>query len=165
MIERPTIGKHYHYKPENSVTKPINRGRFVLDKTREFYHFDAVPFGKPRMTQSDKWRTNPNHKDPNKRQRKPVTEYFRYKDSLLWQAKSIGYEMGDYIDVVFFIPFPESYSKKKKEELNGMPHLLKPDTDNLVKALKDIFKGEDSVVWLDHAEKRWAFKGSIIIYI
>ena len=54
--------------------------------------------------------------------------------------------------------------KKKKEQMNGLPHKQKPDTDNLVKSVKDSLLKDDSVVWWEKAEKRWAYKGSIIIF-
>ena len=44
--------------------------------------FDIVPFPAPRMTKSDKWKTNPNHPDPLKRQRVPVTKYFAFKNKI-----------------------------------------------------------------------------------
>ena len=59
---------------------------------------------------------------------------------------------------------PDTWSKSKKVKMNGMPHKQKPDTDNLVKSVKDTLKKEDSDVWWEKAEKRWAYKGSIIIF-
>ena len=120
--------------------------------------------GAVRMTVSDKWKTNPNHIDPKKRQRKAVGQYFAFKNVLALQANLMKYSLGTILDIVFFIPMPDSWSNKKKEKMNGLPCKAKPDTDNLVKAVKDTLKKEDSDVWWEKAEKRWAYKGSIIIY-
>ena len=142
----------------------IKEDKFALDHTREFYLFDIIPMGAVRMTISDKWKTNPNHVDPKKRQRKAVCQYFNFKNVLTIQAIQMGYKLGKCLEAVYFIPMPDSWSNKKKEKMNGMPHESKPDTDNITKGVKDALKKDDSDVWWEKAEKRWAFKGSIIIY-
>ena len=151
----------------------VNKGRlttyphtkYEVDRSRQFYIFNAVPMGKPRMSQSDKWKTNPNHIDPNKRQRPVIAQYWAYKDALLWQAKQMGFVMGEFIDAVYFSPMPNSWSEKKKDKMNGFPCQVKPDTDNITKGLKDIFNKNDSHIWKDIAEHRWATFGSILIYL
>ena len=70
--------------------------------------------------------------------------------------------------VAFSIPFPKSYSKKKRIELDGAPHIQKPDVDNYVKALFDALTGvlwedDDQVSYLS-ATKAWGRKPCIIIY-
>ena len=159
---RNSFGKCHINKGETLVfdeNKP-----YELDYKRQFYLLDVIPMGAVRMTKSDKWKTNPNHTDPLKRQRKVVGEYFNYKNTIVWQSKSMNFELKNYLDCVFLIPMPETWSKKKKEKMNGLPHTQKPDTDNLVKGLKDALKKDDSDVWWEKAEKRWAYKGSIIIF-
>lgn len=47
------------------------------------------------------------------------------------------YEGAIWLDVVFFMQIPTSYSKKKKESLVGEPHVGTPDLSNLVKWLED----------------------------
>jgi Holliday junction resolvase RusA-like endonuclease len=137
---------------------------YSLDANRKFYLFDLVPVSAPRMTQSDRWRLNPEHPDINKRQRPVVTKYFAYKNELIRQGKQINFEMKEILDVLFLIPMPNSWSDKKKERMNGMPMKVKPDTDNLIKAIKDTFCKNDSHIYREISEKRWAFKGSIIIF-
>lgn len=144
--------------------RQINEERFVLDTKREFYIFDVIPMGAVRMTVSDKWKTNPDHPDPRKRQRKSVKEYFSFKTLLKSHANIMNFKLYETIEAVYFIPMPDSWSKKKKELMNGMPHKTKPDTDNITKAVKDALLKDDSVVWYEVAEKRWAYKGSILIY-
>ena len=76
----------------------------------------------------------------------------------------MNFELKNHLDILFLIPMPTTWSKKKKEQMNGLPHKQKPDTDNLVKSVKDSLLKDDSVVWWEKAEKRWAYKGSIIIF-
>lgn len=49
------------------------------------------------------------------------------------------------IHLVFEMPIPKSTSKKKRLALIGMPHVKKPDIDNLYKML-DAYNG---VLWMD----------------
>jgi len=138
--------------------------KYVLDNTRAYIIFDVIPMGAVRMTKSDTWKLNPFHKDPAKRQRPAVTKYFEFKNLLIMCAKKINFELGKYIDAVYLIPMPASWSDKKKKLMNGMPCEVKPDTDNITKAIKDTLRKEDSDIWWEKAEKRWAYKGSIIIF-
>jgi len=143
----------------------VNSGRYVIDTTRRYYLFDIIPVGAPRMTQSDKWKTDTNHPDPAKRKRAPVEQYHQFKTLLTLQANLQRFKLGNYFEVVFFIPMPDSWSDKKKEKNNGMPCESKPDVDNLVKSLMDTLKKDgDAGVWKVTSEKRWAYFGSILIF-
>ena len=143
----------------------LNREAFAtLDHTREYYVFDIIPMGAVRMTQSDRWKTNPDHPDPKKRARKAVAAYFAFKTALVLQANLLKFTLEDYLDAIYFIPMPDSWSEKKKKAMLGMPCKSRPDTDNITKAVKDALLKEDSAVWWEKAEKRWAYKGSIILY-
>jgi Holliday junction resolvase RusA-like endonuclease len=158
---KSSIGK-FHYNKGGRIE--LQEERYVLDHSREFYLFDIIPMGAVRMTKSDKWKTNPNHIDPRKRQRKSVKEYFNFKNELVAQALQLKFELGTYFDAVYFLPMPDSWSNKKKEKMNGMPCKSRPDTDNITKGVKDALRKEDSDIWWEKAEKRWAYKGSIIIF-
>jgi len=138
--------------------------KYVLDYSREFYLLDVIPFGAVRMTQSDKWKTDPNHLDPKRRQRPAVTKYFAFKNLINLHANSLGFVLGKHIDAVYLCPMPDSWSAKKKERMNATPCETKPDTDNITKAIKDALRKEDSDIWFEKAEKRWAYKGSIILF-
>ena len=142
----------------------VESERYILDHKRRFYLFDVIPMGAPRLSQSDKWKINPNHIDPLKRQRKVVTNYYVFKNSLHYQAKQMQFELGKTLDALYLIPMPNTWSSKKKERMNGMPCEVKPDTDNITKGIKDTFRKNDSDIWYEKAEKRWAFRGSIIIF-
>jgi Holliday junction resolvase RusA-like endonuclease len=152
----------YHFNDGEPLK--VESERYVLDHKRRFYLFDVIPMGAPRMTQSDKWKTNPNHIDPMKRQRKSVMQYFAFKNALRLQAIQLHFELGKVLDAIYLMPMPNSWSIKKKELMNGMPCEVKPDTDNITKGIKDTFRKNDSDIWYEKAEKRWAFKGSIIIF-
>lgn len=121
--------------------------------------------GAVRMTQSDRWKLNPDHIDPKKRQRASVNKYFAFKTIISAQAKQVGYTLGNCLEAIYCIPMPNGWSEKKKKQMNGLPCLSKPDTDNITKAVKDALKKNDGDVWYEKAEKRWAYKGSIIIFI
>jgi len=142
----------------------IAKEKCQIDYSRRFYLFDIIPMGAVRMTQSDKWKTNPNHPDPKKRQRKAVSEYFAFKTLLTVQAKQMNFELGQVFDALFLIPMPDSWSAKKKERMNGMPCEVKPDIDNCIKGFFDALRKNDSDIWYQKTEKRWAYKGSIIVY-
>lgn len=67
------------------------------------------------------------------------------------------------LKVTFFVPMPQSWSKKKKGEMLGKPHQVRPDVDNFLKALLDALCEEDSYVYDVHAIKLWAETGAIEI--
>lgn len=142
----------------------ISTEKYILDHTRRFYMFDVIPMGAPRLTQSDRWKTNPNHPDPLKRQRKVVTQYWAFKTLLQLQANQLQFELGNVLDALYLMPMPNSWSNKKKERMNGLPCEVKPDTDNITKGVKDTLRKNDSDIWYEKAEKRWAYHGSIIIF-
>ena len=70
------------------------------------YVFDIDPVAKPRQTRSDIWKDPP---------RPAVSKYRDFADTLRLLALKNGYRASDTLDVLFVIPFPKSYGKKKKE--------------------------------------------------
>ena len=59
------------------------------------------------------------------------------------------------------MPIPKSYSKKKRAELAGKPHIFRPDTDNLLKHIKDCMTmagvwTDDSIVSILIASKYYS---------
>jgi Holliday junction resolvase RusA-like endonuclease len=120
----------------------------------EFFYFS--PMGKPRMTQRDKIP---------KFQSKYVKRYFAYKDEMKRQAKKLDYVVGESLSMLFFIPMPKSWSKKKKDLHRNKKHQQKPDLDNLIKAWKDIHCEDDSYVWeYGKMRKIWSDEGKIIVF-
>ena len=118
------------------------------------YIFNVTPVAKPRMTQRDKWANRP-----------CVLKYWSFKEEMLLLANEMKFTLPDQFLIVYNIPFPKSYSKKKRKELIGTPHKMKPDIDNLNKAVLDTFMIEDASVWSTWTRKFWAEKPSIVITV
>ena len=108
------------------------------------------PIGKPRMTRSDAWK-----------KRECVLRYWDFKDKLNKQAGD--FVLADSYSVLFCVPFPKSYPKKKMKSLFLKPHQEKPDLDNMVKAINDSFHKEDKHIYKTKSKKIWAYKPSIIL--
>ena len=58
--------------------------------------FNVNPMGKPRMTQSDKWK-----------KRDCVVRNYALKDELIKQAKEQNYVLGHTLEIEFYIQMPE----------------------------------------------------------
>ena len=115
---------------------------------------EIEPIGKPRMTQRDKtgWK-----------QTKAVRKYFAWKTEFVMKCRVAGVKgLGGELRVVFVIPFPRSYSVKRKKYLDGKPHEVKPDIDNIEKAVMDCLCKNDSHVHTHHTRKIWGYEGKII---
>jgi Holliday junction resolvase RusA-like endonuclease len=73
-------------------------------------------------------------------------------------------------EMVFAIPMPDSWSKKKKAAHLTRAHAVKPDCDNLIKSVFDILNGrafnDDSQIARIRASKIWVDSpGHIIVEI
>ena len=159
-----SIGTCFINKRDLKSTEANNPDEYEVDYTRCFYLFDVVPMGAVRMTQSDKWKVNPNHSDPLKRQREVVTRYFEFKSKIKAQAEQMQFKLGGVLEIAFLVPMPHTWSEKKKIKHNKQPVKTRPDIDNYVKSFMDALEVEDGFVWKIIAEKRYAFKGSILVY-
>ncbi|OAT52148.1 endodeoxyribonuclease [Kluyvera georgiana ATCC 51603] len=111
--------------------------------------FNITPLGKPRMTRADKWKKRPE-----------VLRYRAFCDEVRLNNVSLP-ESGYH--VIFVLPMPPSWSKKKRSLMDGKPHQQKPDKDNLEKALLDAIFGEDSHIWDGRVTKIWGEIGKMII--
>lgn len=107
-----------------------------------------VPVPKVRMTQRDRWAKRP-----------AVVRYYQFCDELrrLWGQQ----EVPESLFIIFTMPMPNSWSKKKRIEMLGKPHKQRPDIDNLIKAYLDALCEDDSYVHEVHAYKRWGEEGTI----
>jgi Holliday junction resolvase RusA-like endonuclease len=115
--------------------------------------FLVEPIGKPRMTQSDKWRKRP-----------PVVRYHLFCHALKFYSEEVNYKLTETLSITFVITMPKSWSLKKKRLMDGEPHRLKPDLDNLIKAFKDAMSEDDSFVHTyKDIRKIWGKQGCIII--
>ena len=105
------------------------------------------PCPKPRMTKADRWR-----------KRQSVLKFFAFRDAVRqWPRETMHnkiLEMESF-EIVFHVPMPKSWSKKKKGYMNGSAHQQRPDLDNYLKAWKDSVYEEDAIVWRVKASKLW----------
>ena len=100
------------------------------------------------MTQRDKWDKRP-----------CVMQYWAFKQEV--QLKKVT--LPEAYHVIFIMPMPKSWSKKKRAELSDQPHKQVPDKDNLEKALLDAIYGDDSHKWDGRVTKIWGYEGRIIV--
>ena len=124
------------------------------------------PVGKPRMVNSDRWLVNkPDSKlTKDKIQRKRLLKkYWDYKDELNLKLKGFVLPDSNYW-IVFYIPMPKSWSKKKKKLMVNRPHQQVPDRDNFEKAFLDCIFKNDSHIWDGRVTKLWSDKGQIDIF-
>lgn len=111
---------------------------------------NITPVPRPRMTRKDKWAP-----------KKSVVRYWVFCRELRDKLK--GFELKGHATIIFYMPMPKSWSKKKKAKLQGQPHTQRPDIDNLIKAILDGLLEEDSGVHTIQAQKLWAKSGKILI--
>ena len=112
---------------------------------------DPVP--KPRMTASDRWKHRP-----------IVDKYFKFKDALVGLTSLGNFKLGNKYKIEFLIKMPDSWSEAKKKKNEGKPHQIRPDLDNLIKAVNDCLKDEDKAIYHIEASKVWWKEGRIIIH-
>ena len=118
------------------------------------------PCSKPRMTQRDRWK-----------KRQCVLDFFAFRDRIRQEVKRINTLLikespfdWDNLTVIFLVPMPKSWSKKKKALMAGKPMQQRPDLDNYLKGLFDATHEEDSSIWKVTASKIWTdCTGKIII--
>lgn len=105
-----------------------------------------APMGKPRMTQQDKWKKRP-----------PVVRYRKWKDqvSLMAPISKIPWKRVHRIDWTAYLAIPKRWNRAQRAELTGTVHRVKPDRDNIDKALLDALLKEDSIVSDGCLKKRW----------
>ncbi|MGX5913932.1 RusA family crossover junction endodeoxyribonuclease [Aliidiomarina sp. Khilg15.8] len=111
--------------------------------------YAITPVPKPRMTQRDRFRLRP-----------PVARYRAFCDEVRLRKVNVP-AAGAHI--LFVLPMPKSWSKLKRQQQLAQPHLQKPDTDNLVKAVLDAVHNEDQGIWDIRGTKVWGHEGQIII--
>lgn len=114
---------------------------------------DIDPIGAPRQTRRDAWKPSP-----------AVQRYRAWKDKMRPACDAAGWKLGSMLHADFEIAMPASWSKKKKAQYLGSLHHQKPDIDNLVKSVMDLYGTDDGHVSALQVTKRWAEKGRIILY-
>lgn len=96
-------------------------------------------------------------------------KYRKYKKALVNLFLQLDIEKKDYagIYVVFYIPISKT---NKKKYLPGQMHRIKPDSDNLLKAVKDAMEKakiihNDSQIAVDYPQKYWCGTKDGYIYL
>jgi Holliday junction resolvase RusA-like endonuclease len=141
-----------------TLNKPNNDAATVDRCAGQVVRIPVTPIGKPRMTRQDRWTDKHAGKG-----RPAVLGYFAFQDELLMRLPH--FQLGQRLSITFYLPMPKSWSQKKRLATIGQPHDQKPDIDNLVKGFMDTFAAEDKHVAILHAEKYWAEKGAITIFL
>lgn len=101
------------------------------------------PMGTVRMTRGRIKLIQSGKYDPKDKHTLAVLRYLNYKEVISWVAKCNAprepYKGAIEASMTFYMPIPESWSKKKQEAHKGdnVPHISKPDIDNLEKGLYD----------------------------
>ncbi len=150
------------YSPKSSTQTFTVRENRKPEGNR--YELLVEPMGAVRMTKSDTWKLDINHPDPKKRQRVAVNKYFKYKRLLQAEAERVGLVLPEgNFRMIFYMSMPNSWSKKKKEEMAGNPHQQKSDIDNIIKGIFDSLLIEDKGVYDCRATKLWAYEGKITV--
>lgn len=117
---------------------------------------NANPMGAVRMTQNGKW-TSPT-----------ARRYLQWKTLVGYELKQSFANPLQYaldVKVTFTVAMPVSWSRTKKLSMLGQPVTVKPDLDNMVKA---IFDAANKIAWTDDnlvvrttAEKVYGYQGKI----
>lgn len=127
----------------------MNHLSFSDSPASGFVRYPITPVPKPRMTRRDHWKKRP-----------CVVRYFGFKD----KVRSFGITLpGGGCHVIFRLPMPKSWCMKKRRAMDGEPHLLRPDADNLCKALLDAIFEDDACIWDIRVTKLWSEAGAIDI--
>jgi Holliday junction resolvase RusA-like endonuclease len=109
--------------------------------------YPITPMAAPRLTNRDRWKKRP-----------VVLEYFAFRDEVAARRVSLPIPS----KIIFWMPIPPSWSKKKQRDADSAPHEQTPDIDNLLKALMEaVFRDKDAIVWSVWPEKRWSSKPGI----
>lgn len=98
---------------------------------------EIEPMGAVRMTQAGKWTS------------KTAQRYLTYKQLIALELRKIcktPTKLPVSIKILFVMPIPPSWSKKKHMDAIGTYHTLKPDIDNLIKGL---FDAANKIIWQD----------------
>ena len=134
-----------------------------------FFIIEGDPVAKPRQTQRDRWRKRPCV--VKYRKWADIARESFYKSYISLGARTVRTSKQlretpiraehllkiDPVRVIItaFFAFPKTYPKKKREGLKGKPHRLKPDGDNVLKAVSDaLFKQDQRIAYMA-VDKKW----------
>ena len=104
----------------------------------------GTPCPKPRMTRRDVWKKRP-----------CVVRYREWADRARACAPADLTQEPVCLNMVAYLPMPESWPKKKREAMRGQLHRQKPDLDNLAKSCADSLFESDQCIAFGTFVKRW----------
>lgn len=114
---------------------------------------DVLPMGKPRMTKRDVWKKRP-----------VVLRYRAFCDELRLAVARAKLVMPHGAAVVtFLMPMPGGWSQRKRAAMDNRPHQVRPDVDNMLKAVLDALFENDAAVYDIHPSKYWSTQPGILI--
>ena len=152
---------------EKEVIEPIIFNEALKNRNSIYFDILGEPFAKqrPRATRKGRYMTiyTP-------RETKLYEEKVRKAYDQIYHGIQLDGDLSVYVEGVFATP--QSVSKKKRERmLNGeIPHVKKPDCDNMAKVCLDALNGvaypDDAQINLLHVSKRYGKtpRVSILIY-
>jgi len=115
---------------------------------------DVCPVPKPRQTRSDVWKKRP-----------AVMRYRQFADELRLACLQQKFVPSGELVIEFHIQMPKSWSKKKKLDMIGRYHQVKPDLDNMIKSCLDALFSksdrDDACVHSIAAKKVWSIIGRV----
>lgn len=135
------------FKEPDGIGKMMARVEASLCGLPIEFVVEHEPTPAPRMTQQDKWLKRP-----------CVVRYFAFRAAVKAAAGVID-KIPDRIECTFHVTMPESWSKKKKAAMAGLPHRQKCDVDNLIKGTVDALFEQDGAIHEMEGKKRWCYPG------
>lgn len=142
----------------------------MLNQTK--YVFRITPETWVRVTQRDKifFRIPRDKLFPSGLQRLlRIEKYNDYKLNVAAEAKRLHFTLPEVgAGIIFCLPMPKKWSKKKRKMAHGYFHDKRPDLKNLLSAFEDALMREDkAIAYYTHLGKRWvdAPKGWIEITV
>lgn len=117
-------------------------------------HLDPRP--KPRITHQGRFSET-------------AKRYYAYANTLRAIADHVGVTLSRSLSVTFVLPMPKSWSKSKRQAMNGQAHEVRPDLKNLVAALEDILynrgeRDDSEIHTYRDVRKVWGEQGAITIH-
>ena len=124
---------------------------------REFSNLTCLtiwdkPKPKPRETQRDRWAKRP-----------CVLRFRFFRDIVRSAMEHFQFVPSEELGLVFYMKMPK-LSKVKTARMRGKAHRVRPDLDNMEKAIVDSLYQEDSVLHRKYSTKLWSIEPRIEIY-
>lgn len=138
-------------KEVSKNTPLINTPEINLLPKKYYQILPITPQPAPRLVSSDKWKKRP-----------VAIRYFQYKKEIQKLLTKLPCETELFL--LFLMPIPKSWSIEKRKVMLYKKHQNRPDTDNMIKALKDALLSEDAHIYLECNAKIWANQGAIILF-